>query len=449
MQTELLLTDDIQGGESKEVLREQRDFYKHLFETVVESFPDPIGVVDEAGVVAGWNSELAALVGVPAEEACGRQAYDVVGTEGQDEVLSEKVARVGEPIVEDEPRVGETADGDIWAVQAKGFPLTNPDDGSTVGAFQVNTVVTDIVERNRRLSDIKDRITDEVATATETLHDSLTDTADNTAAIKETTTEQARDIDTIRDELTGVTHEAEDVAQRAGRIDEHTREMEAAIEESEEAVAAVTGAIEDAAEAGEQVARQTDELEQQADGITEVTATIDDIAEQTNLLALNANIEAARAGTGEGGTRQHGFEVVADEIKSLATQSREEVDKVREQVDAIQATIEETVAGITQLQAELDSAVGETDSLADSQQELTEHIQEVADGMTAVAGSVETQSGKIQTLQSEVETFAERTAEVSDRTADIATATSEQTDTVAELDTVVQSLAAELEHQEI
>jgi PAS domain S-box-containing protein len=450
MQTERLLPDDIAGGDSADAVRAQRDFYKHLLEQVVEAFPDPIGVVDDSGIVTGWNQELAELVGVPAEDAYGKQAYDVVGTEGQDEVLSEKVARLGETIVEDEPRVGDTDDGGIWAVQAKGFPLTHPDDGRTVGAFQVNTVVTDIIERNRKLSDVKDRITDEVATATQNLRESLTETADNTEAIKEATTEQAHDIDDIREELAEVSRESEEVAQRAQLIDEHCRDMQDAVRESEEAVAAVSDSIEEAADVGANVEQLATDLEQQAAEITKVTETIDDIAEQTNLLALNANIEAARAGMGSGGgTGNHGFEVVADEVKALATQSQDEVDKVRERVQAIQANIEETVEGIGQLQGELDAAVGEAHSLEDTQQDITGHVREVTQEMTAVAESVETQSAKIQTLRSEVETFAERTGEVSERISDIATTTADQTETVADLDETVQALAADLEDQEL
>ena len=451
MQTERLLPEEIADDGSEEALRKQRDFYKHLFETVFEEFPDPAGIVDADGTVTGWNEGLAALTGVSGDDAYGEQAYDVVGTEGQDEVLSEKVARLGEPIAEDEPRVGETADGGIWAVQAKGFPLTHPDDGSTVGAFQVNTVVTDIVKRNRELSDVKDRITDEVATATEQLHTSLTEKNENTEAIKEATTEQALDIDDIRDELAEVSSEAGEVAQRAQLIDDHCRDMQEAVSQSEEVVAAVTDSIEEAADVGANVEELASELEKQAAEITQVTETIDDIAEQTNLLALNANIEAARAGMGgaSGGSGNHGFEVVADEVKALATQSQDEVDKVRKRVQAIQSNIEETVEGISQLQAELDDAVVDAQSLENTQSDITGHVRKLTEEMAAVADSVETQSAKIQTLQNEVETFAERTATVSDNITEIAAATSEQTETVADLDRTVQALATDLEDQEL
>lgn len=65
-------------------------------------------------------------------------------------------------------------------------------------------------------------------------------------------------------------------------------------------------------------------LSERTETIGEIIATVDDLADQSKLLAVNAAIEAAKAGE-----QGKGFTMVAQEVRSLAQQSREATGKVR------------------------------------------------------------------------------------------------------------------------
>lgn len=76
--------------------------------------------------------------------------------------------------------------------------------------------------------------------------------------------------------------------------------------------------------------------------IGEITSSVADIADQSNLLAVNAAIEAAKAGE-----HGRGFTVVAQEIRSLADQSKKATAQVKEILNEINRSVNQAV-GVTE-----------------------------------------------------------------------------------------------------
>ncbi len=110
--------------------------------------------------------------------------------------------------------------------------------------------------------------------------------------------------------------QSSDIMDRAGKQYEASRQSaEEVVSIYQETKEEMEQAIEDSKRVGE---------------INALTEEILAISSQTNLLALNASIEAARAG--EAGK---GFAVVAEEIRNLADNSRQAVDKIRQVTEGV------------------------------------------------------------------------------------------------------------------
>ncbi len=123
--------------------------------------------------------------------------------------------------------------------------------------------------------------------------------------------------------IENVAMKAGEAAGQSGIIMERAGKQYEASRQSAEKVISVYQATKEEMEKAIEDSRKVGE-------INALTEEILSISSQTNLLALNASIEAARAG--EAGK---GFAVVAEEIRNLADNSRQAVDKIRQVTEGV------------------------------------------------------------------------------------------------------------------
>jgi methyl-accepting chemotaxis protein len=127
-------------------------------------------------------------------------------------------------------------------------------------------------------------------------------------------------------------------------------------------------------------------LSEQSQAIGQIIASVEDLAGQSNLLAVNAAIEAAKAGE-----QGKGFGVVAQEVKSLAEQSRQATDRVRTILGEIQKATTAAVMATEQGNKAVESGARQAELAGESIQTLSTSVLEAAQAATQIAASSQQQ----------------------------------------------------------
>ena len=212
----------------------------------------------------------------------------------------------------------------------------------------------------------------EIVASTTQLASSASESA---TAVSETTTT----VEEIRQTAQVASQKARSVsdsAQKASQISQNGRK-------STEDAAAGMNRIRQQMEA---IAASMVRLGEQSQTIGQIIATVEDLSAQSNLLAVNAAIEAAKAGE-----HGKGFGVVAQEVKSLAEQSRQATNQVRTILNDIQKATTAAVMATEQGSKAVEAGEKQAGTAGEAIQVLAGSATEAAQVATQIVASSQQQ----------------------------------------------------------
>ena len=189
---------------------------------------------------------------------------------------------------------------------------------------------------------------------------------------------------------------ADGVSQAAVEASNNVQTIAASIEELGQSIAEISEQVSASSAMAAAATRDADKLNDTLQSVNsaakEIGSVLDfikSVASRTSLLALNATIEAARAGHAG-----RGFAVVANEVKALATQTKQATDGVTSKVERIQTLSGEAAGGVT--------AIAET-------------IHSLNTSSASIASAVASQSAAMRDIGQSVQAAADFTRRVSDQ----------------------------------
>jgi len=128
---------------------------------------------------------------------------------------------------------------------------------------------------------------------------------------------------------------SESNSDNTNRIDSMMGEILAKNETMNTSIAARVEEIGTTSENAKAIAALFEELKEKTKNVAGITGSIQDVSDRTGILAINASIEAARAGS-----VGKGFRIIANEVRTLATQTGAFAKQIETNIGEFQTTVD-------------------------------------------------------------------------------------------------------------
>lgn len=179
------------------------------------------------------------------------------------------------------------------------------------------------------------------------------------------------------------------------------------------------------------------ELENRAKDITNIVELVSDISDQTNLLALNASIEAARAGE-----LGKGFAVVAEEVRKLAEESKDAVEKISYELNSFGSNINSLVENIDDQYIILEKENNNLNEVVSNSKKSNDKMIDVSKKMITTAEQLENETNEISKVFERIESLAAIAEENSASSAEVSASVLSYTEEIKHLSTHIDEFKA-------
>lgn len=210
----------------------------------------------------------------------------------------------------------------------------------------------------------------------------LASTSEIAASISQTATSASQTTATVEE----VRQTTQLSVEKARNVSDYANQAETVAEQGNEAIMETIGGINHIKGLMDSVTESVLQLSEQTLAIGTIITVVTDLAQQSNLLAVNAAIEASKAGE-----HGRGFQVVAQEIKSLADQSKQATGQVRTILADIQKAMSSSVLAAEQVSRAVEGSVRQATESGESIRKLTDSISKSAHAALQISASSQEQ----------------------------------------------------------